>query len=182
VRDVSEQIASPDQRGERKRINCGVLTPNSIAWFIKTATVGWTPHMETCLQALAANAEGRHDHVLVAIARSTVILEDVNALCVWNPAETKPACHSAMAGVSPGVHVKTLRASLELTTVSCPSPSEIPHHRQNSNKHRIRHLASICRRSHDLRTATAVTITNTTTTTTTTTTTITRLAHHQQQQ
>ncbi|KAI6778277.1 putative zn 2cys6 transcription factor protein [Emericellopsis cladophorae] len=108
-----------------------------LSWFIKTAAVGWTPHMDMCLQALAAQAESDQDHVLVAIARITTILEEVNALSMWRPAETRPACQASLAsGASPGVHVKTLRGSLE--TMKSATPPEVL-----ENKYVVSHLSAV---------------------------------------
>ncbi|KAG9254372.1 uncharacterized protein F5Z01DRAFT_655204 [Emericellopsis atlantica] len=108
-----------------------------LSWFIKTAAVGWTPHMETCLQALAAQPESDQDHVLVAIARITTILEEVNALSMWRPAETRPACQASLAsGASPAVHVKTLRSSLEaMKSVTPPEVLE--------NMYVVSHLSAV---------------------------------------
>lgn len=102
---------STNRTNEERRavLACFVLC-SGISNFLRVQTMRWTPHMEDCLQKLAANPECLNDEILVTMVKTYRIQEDVGQI-TWRTAE--PYGNSTCLRAPPIVYVKGLRANVE---------------------------------------------------------------------
>ncbi|KAI1099117.1 hypothetical protein F4804DRAFT_322792 [Jackrogersella minutella] len=91
----------------RATLACYILC-SGVSNFLRTQTMRWTPHMEDSLQKLATAPECLNDEVLVAMARTYRIQEDI-AQITWRA--TEPSGTSTNAPHF--VYAKPLRANLD---------------------------------------------------------------------
>lgn len=105
---IKQTITATDRTNiERRAVLAVFIATANVNWFLRTPPVGWTHHMEDCLQQLSAEPEVPDDEVLVTIARTTKILEDIS--------HASPL-RSGIFGVNgcpPVMHVKALRQNLD---------------------------------------------------------------------
>ncbi|KAM0811493.1 hypothetical protein AB5N19_11849 [Seiridium cardinale] len=100
------KVAAPEQTHEQRRAVIGTFVLSStISNFSRIDVTRWTPHMESCLDKLAAEPEYFGDELLVAIAKTKLIVEEIGRV-TWRRADYEPSR-------PPWIYIKPLRDRLQ---------------------------------------------------------------------